>query len=125
LLGEIVVGTFQFGEVLRLERLEREERHRLWEERRRLRELEEEARKKEEVKQRAFRADVEQWNLCKMMREYIGERERALESNSLDPGLYERAQEWIAWAKQYVERIDPLNRGFKEPEAGEVFRANT
>ena len=47
------------------------------------------------------------------MREYIGERERALESLSLDPGFKEKAQAWIAWAKQYVERIDPLKMGFE------------
>ena len=51
-----------------------------------------------------------------MMREYIGERERALQSTSLDPGLKERAQEWIAWAKGYVERIDPLKRRFQISE---------
>lgn len=96
LVGEIVVGIFRFGELLRLERLEREERHRRWEEETRLRELQEEARKKEEAEQRAFRAEVEHWNLCKMMREYVGERERLLESNSLDPGPKEKAAQWIA-----------------------------
>jgi hypothetical protein len=48
-----------------------------------------------------------------MMREYIIERERVLESASLEPGLKEKAKEWIAWAKTYVERIDPLTRGFE------------
>jgi hypothetical protein len=54
-----------------------------------------------------------------MMREYIGERERALDNASLDPGLKERVQEWIAWAKGYVERIDPLLRGFEINETSE------
>jgi hypothetical protein len=85
----------------------------------RLRELREEARKKEETRERAFRAEVRKWNLCKMMREYIGECERALESNSLNPVDKEKAREWIAWAKQYVERIDQLNRGFGMTETAE------
>jgi hypothetical protein len=84
LLGEIVVGTFQLAEVLRADRLEWEEKQRRWEEERRLRELQEEARKREQAKQRAFRAEVEQWDLCRMMREYIDERERVLENASLD-----------------------------------------
>lgn len=111
LLGEIFIGTFQFAEVLRAHRLEREEWHRRWEEERRLRELQEEVRKKEEAKRQAFRTEVEQWNLCRMMREYIVEREHALENTTLEPELREKALEWIAWAKQYVENIDPLKNG--------------
>ena len=99
------------GEIVRVQRLEREEQHRRWEEEWRLQELEEEARKKEEAKQRAFREEVEKWNLCRMMREYVGERER-VENASLDQGPKEEAGEWIAWAKGYVERIDPLKREF-------------
>src|ERR1700733_11850962 len=97
LLGEIIVGTLQQGEILRVRRLEREEWHRRWEEEQRLRELQEEARKKEQAKRRDFRAQVEQWNLCKMMREYIVERERALEGSTLEPELRRQALEWIAW----------------------------
>jgi hypothetical protein len=48
-----------------------------------------------------------------------GERERALEGNSLDRGPKEKALEWIAWAKQYVERIDPVKKGFEIAKAGE------
>ena len=113
MLGEILAGTVQFGEILRVQRFEREEQHRLWEEEWRLRELREEARKKEEAKQRAFRAEVEKWNLCRMMREYIDERKHALDTATLEPELKQRALECIAWAKQYVERIDPLKEGFE------------
>ena len=42
-----------------------------------------------------------------------------LESALLDPGLKERAREWIAWAKGYVERIDPLKKGFEIAETRE------
>jgi hypothetical protein len=119
LLGDIVVGTFQLAEILRADRLQSEERHRRWEEGRRLRELQEEARKKEEAKQRAFREEVEQWNLCKTMRGYILERERVLESNSLGLVEREKALDWVAWAKQYVERIDPLKARFGVAEAEE------
>ena len=38
-------------------------------------------------RKRAFGAEVRKWNLCKMMREYIVERERALEETTLEPGL--------------------------------------
>jgi hypothetical protein len=119
LLGEIVVGTFQFGEILRADRLKWEDRHRRWEEERRLRELEEEARKKEAAKERAFRAQVEQWNLCKMMREYIIERERALNAAALEPERNQEALEWIDWARGYVDRIDPLKKGFEIAQSGE------
>jgi hypothetical protein len=54
LLGEIVVGALELAEIVRVQRLEREEQHRLWEEEWRLRELQEEARKKEEARERAF-----------------------------------------------------------------------
>jgi hypothetical protein len=118
-LGEIVVGTLELGEIVKVRRLEQEEQHRLWEEEWRLRELQEEARKKEEARERAFRAEVRKWNLCKMMREYIVERERALECNSLDPVDKEKAREWIAWAKGYVKSIDPLKRGVEIPEREE------
>jgi hypothetical protein len=120
--SDIVVGTLQFGEILKVQRLEREEQHRRWEEEWRLQEMEEEARKKEEAKERAFRADVRKWNLCKMMREHIGERERVLESNSLDPVDKEKAREWITWARRYVERIEPLNRGIGVTETAECQR---
>jgi hypothetical protein len=35
------------------------------------------------------------------------------------PGLKEKAQEWIGWAKGYVERVDPVKRGFEIPEREE------
>jgi hypothetical protein len=116
-LGEIVVGTFQFGEVLRADRLKWEERHRPWEEERRLRELQKEARKKEDANERTFRAEVRKWNIRKMMREYIAERERALDKASLEPARKQKALEWMAWAKGYVDRVDPLKRGFVINEA--------
>jgi hypothetical protein len=119
LLGEIVAGTLHQGEVLRLQRLEREEWHRRWEEEQHLRELQEGARKKEQAKRRDFRAQVEKWNLCKMMREYIVERERTLENTTLEPEIKRQVLDWVAWAKQYVERIDPLHKQFKIPEPRE------
>jgi hypothetical protein len=63
--SDIVVGTLQFGEILKVQRLEREKQHRRWEEEWRLQEMEEEARKKEEAKERAFRADVRKWTFAK------------------------------------------------------------
>jgi hypothetical protein len=36
----------------------------------------------------------------------------------LDPERKEKALEWIAWAKGYVERMDPLKRGFGIAEVG-------
>jgi hypothetical protein len=48
-----------------------------------------------------------------MMREYIDERKHALDTAMLEPELKQRSLEWIAWAKQYVERIDPLKEGFE------------
>jgi hypothetical protein len=100
--GEIVVGTPQFAEIIRLRRFEWEERHRRWEAEGRLREMQEKARKKEEAKRRAFPEEVEQWNLCNLMREYIGERERALENTMLESEREQKEREWMAWAKQYV-----------------------
>jgi hypothetical protein len=123
-LGEIVVGALQLAEIVRVRRLEREGQHRRWEEEWRQRELREEARKKDEAKERAFRAEVRKWHLCKMMREYICERERALDDATLEPEPKQRAVEWIAWAKQYVERIDPLNRGFEIRDARGVRARN-
>jgi hypothetical protein len=67
----------------------------------------------------AFRAAVRKKNLCKMMREYIGERERGLDNTTAEPELREKALEWIAWAKQYVERIDPLKKAFEIRHARE------
>jgi hypothetical protein len=116
LFGEIVAGALELGEIRKVDRLEREEQHRRWEEEWWLRELQEEARKKEEAKERAFGAEVRKWNLCKMMREYILESESALESNSLDPVDRGKALAWIAWAKRYVEGIDPLKKPFKIAE---------
>jgi hypothetical protein len=54
LLGEIVAGMPQQGEVLRVQRLEREEWHRRWEEEQRLRELQEKALKKERLRSVTF-----------------------------------------------------------------------
>jgi hypothetical protein len=42
------------------------------------------------------------------MREYIVLRARALESTMLESEPRQKVLEWIVWAKQYVERIDPL-----------------
>jgi hypothetical protein len=88
--------TLQFAEIIRLCRLEWEERHRRWEAEGRLREMREEARKKEEAKRRAFPEEVEQWNLCNLMRAYIVERDRALENTMLESEREQKEREWMA-----------------------------
>jgi hypothetical protein len=58
-----------------------------------------------------------------MMREYIVEHERAFENATLEPELRQKTSERIAWAKEYVERVDPLKKPIelREPRESPAF----
>jgi hypothetical protein len=59
------------------------------------------------------------------MREYIGERERVLESNSLDPGLNERATSGLLGRKRMWRGSIPWEGGYKSCPSRSTFRMLT
>ncbi len=57
------------------------------------------------------------WKKAQTIREYISEMERKVKNEDLM--LEEESKEYIAWAKQKANGLDPLH-GFEDPILGKV-----
>lgn len=83
--------------------IKRERQHRIWEEQRRRYDEQERLRRLQEKRIEKLASDVERWHQACRIQRYI----EALEGISQDvDGL----AEWISWAKQYADLIDPLRQ---------------
>lgn len=107
-LNDVVLGVVVVADAKRARRLEEERRarERLDAERRR---IDAERRHREEMERRqALERQVESWTKARQVREFIDEVERRAKTKGkpTEPGT--ELGEWIAWARRYADRLDPL-----------------
>ena len=85
------------------------------------RQWEQEARLREEAERRkavelAFRnlleQQAQQWVLAENLRAFIQECEEQMRSQGADLTAKTWKVNWLAWARQHLERINPLMNGF-------------
>lgn len=90
-------------------RREREEHHKI-EQARRKREDEERSRREAERKRvETLFAAAQEWDKARRLRAFVTECERRMADSGTDQGVIER---WVTWAKERVDEIDPLERGY-------------
>ena len=105
-LNMVMVGLVAAAEALKLQRLEREARHREYlaaEERRR---LAEQRRQEEAARVRALDSHLAAWRKASMVREYAAAMRASAEATGL---LAEGAPltVWLAWVEAFADRVDP------------------
>jgi len=107
-LSDILIGAIRLAHFARAERERREEEARRWEEER-IKRAEEQRRHEEEMK-RCFELENQalSWNKSKQLRKFIAEVERKVSKQMCSVNDQTRVIEWLAWAKEHADRIDPL-----------------
>ena len=126
-LGEIVEWIFATGEAFKEERMAREERWRRIEKEREQREqerlrqesLRKEAERRQEVEEEnrsSLEAAAQNWRDARLLRRFIhvcdGELRKA--GKPLEPNGWQ--EQWLAWAREHADRLDPMKNGFLEAE---------
>jgi hypothetical protein len=71
-------------------------------------------RAKEEARQKKLEDEANNWHRATMLRSYIARREEFL--HRVEGTSDEKAQisDWINWAKDYANSLDPSNRTLRE-----------
>lgn len=107
-LMSFLEGIERAAAALKQRRIEREERERQWAEERRRREEQERLEAIDRVRGAVFKEQSSAHQEARQLQAFI----EAVKSR-LIPGSDHEAeiQEWIAWAEDYVGRMNPLNRG--------------
>lgn len=104
-LNQFVVGLVVVAENARTRRLEREERERQYRaaEEERIRELQ--RREEEAARARALIHAADQWDTARNVRSYLRQVRESLEHQ---PEISLEMREWLEWAEEFADRIDPL-----------------
>ena len=96
----------------------KKEERRYWEEKKRRREAEkrrkeeaERRRKKKEARRSALERQADRHGQARHLRRYIEEVERRAAQEDLSLKRRKACQEWLRWAREHAERIDPLSSG--------------
>lgn len=110
MLNDFIISVYKIAYIDRQRRLEREE-----EQRRRRAEQEklaEEARRREAEQKRLldFESQALMWAKSEQLRVYIKEVEKRASLRQCSMVFRKRFDDWMSWAKQHADRIDPLDK---------------
>jgi len=100
-LGPFIVGLEVLAAHERVQRLEREEEHRRWEEERHRAEEEAEKRRLEEERVKELRQLVSDWREAQEIRAFL----RVVLDRSPED---EKVGEWVRWGLEVADRLDPI-----------------
>lgn len=120
-IGKILDSLEPFADGIKKERLEREEWNRRWkikeEERRKRKAAQlverqrfEAERRKVEARRTQLHEDARIWNECHRLRAYVDAVEQSARERGLSVESNEKLGRWLAWAREYIESIEPLHR---------------
>ena len=112
ILNEFIIGVIRAADVLQRRRIEREEEEKRREEERRRREEERRRIEIEKAKLQELENQAYLWAKSKQIRAYIEAAENTIANQQLSEDERTKFVEWITWAKQHAERIDPLHNNF-------------
>jgi hypothetical protein len=111
ILGRIVIALEDFSRQVHAERLEREESNRRWKEEQKRQQVPKVLRNYENALAEQLLDAVERFQSAKAIREFV----RAAERASVAAEKVDAVRQWLAWASDWAERLDPL--GELETEA--------
>lgn len=111
MLNAFIIGAIKVADILHHDRLKKEEEKRIHnEELRRLQE-EEDLRLAEEGRIKNLETQAELWTKSQQLRAYIQAVEIEAASRSQTAEFQNDLKQWLTWARQYAERLDPLHGG--------------
>jgi hypothetical protein len=93
------------------ERRRRKKKKRRREAEKRRKEEAERRQKKEEARRSALERQADRHGQARRLRRYIEEIERRAAQEDLSPKRRETCREWLRWAREHADRIDPLSSG--------------
>lgn len=110
LLNSFIRGLYKAAESIRVERLESERRE-LERERQRQERLERERlRLEEENRIKRLDDEISAWNKSRLIRSYINALKKAIFEANGEIQVDGDIEKWILWAKDYANRIDPMQK---------------
>lgn len=110
-LNDFIIGLVKVADAVRAERLKREQEHqaRLAVERKR----EEEAKKQQEelIRCQALEQEASNWAKAQQLRAYLAALKEMLIAKQGEIRQGSKADQWLGWAYQHADRLDPLASG--------------
>lgn len=110
-IAGFINGVVIAAQVVKAERLKREEEHRRWEEERKIKEEEEGQRRIEEARLLDLEKQAERWKRSELIREYIRAVECEAAKMEADDEFMKKLGKWLSWAKEKANQIDPIKQG--------------
>jgi hypothetical protein len=107
-LNDFIVGLIKIAEAAKVRRLRQEEEERLRREAQ-LRRQEEAQRQEEELaRRRALEQEAANWDKARQLRNYLAALKDMLVSKHGEVQSESPADQWLRWAHQHADRLDPL-----------------
>lgn len=110
-LNKFCVALVELAEAIKVDRVRREEDERQRELARVRRQELKDAREAEIVKREALEVDVARWEKANRLRQFINEFEVSIRGGSVPAEDLVSKEQWIAWARNYADLVDPLSEG--------------
>lgn len=127
LLNAFVRGLARNAEGRKLARIEDEQRRREWQKREQerreaaeQRRLEEERRRAEEARFKELEEMAANWRRSEQIRSFLDAVESAARAHNCEAALEGELGQWVVWARQQADRIDPINGAFTAEDKEEV-----
>jgi len=109
-LNEFIVAIIITSQALNAQSTYRDEQHKIWKDKQRKREELSKQIKKEEEKVKDLFSNIEQFHKAKIIREYAELIKQKSMDDSLNDQEKKEKQEYIKWALEQADRVDPLVR---------------
>jgi hypothetical protein len=107
-LNVFLIGLLKVADLLKAQRLKREEEERLRVEAQRQHEEEERRKQEERDKRDALLKEADSWARSQRLRDYISAVKSALVAKYGTPQLGSEADQWLTWADKEADQLDPL-----------------
>jgi hypothetical protein len=108
MLNDFVVGAIKVADSLKQDRLEREERQRLWQEELRKREEIERQRLLEEKRLHMLEQQADLWTKSEKIRAFVSAVEGTAAAKGPAEINLDDLNRWVSWAREHADRMDPL-----------------
>ncbi|MEQ8939118.1 MAG: hypothetical protein RLT30_10520 [Gammaproteobacteria bacterium] len=109
-LGRFYLGLIEASRAIKEKRLEREKREKEWEEKQRIYEEQRRLAEIEEYRRKKLMEEINFFKLSINIKQYILHIEKDL--SSTPENAYVSVDAWLTWVKNYLGKIDPINRDF-------------
>jgi hypothetical protein len=107
-LNDFVVGLIRVAEVEKTRRLKREQEEQLRREAERRRQEEAQKRQEELARRQALEQEATNWAKAQQLRAYLAAVKDRLHAKHGEIQSGSHADQWLTWAHQHADRLDPL-----------------